>query len=680
MRRRFYDEKRDILCGTGLALLKSGQKVLREGVMRTKIFTILTFAIFLIAFIPSAHAADQSRVIRLRDVEGDVTMHPSDSQRPQDATMNMPVLDGDELETQEGRAELAFRNGIVVRVGDDSRIRIESAYSPMKIELEQGTLFVDSHLVDSFRDTLEVLAGDAQVYLIDEGNMRVDMGTEGSVRVTTLQGEAEVRANGRRVLVENGERTYVDPGSAPEQAEAFNSKSDDLDDWNESRMEQYADRGNDQDQDRYLDDDMYYDGSELNDYGDWRAYGSYGHVWVPRVDQDWRPYYDGRWTYGNGGWFWVSSEPWGWAPYHYGRWGFAFDIGWYWIPGDVFAPAWVSWYDYGDYIGWCPLNFYNRPVYYFNFNYYNLPRVQKQRTLDAGNSWNFVKKQDLGSPSLRKVVLPPTDVRKIRIDETKVIHAPQSQLVNYVIPKSRVPAYVNDKRVIKQPEDIQNPVGINHREEQFGHTHDSHGEDRGAEKRRIPSTSTPAVTKHHDEQFARGTTGGRDHERDGDNVSTRVERKPYGNRDSQFTRENEGHERQSRSYVSPYYRERDREVRERDQNERNADPMLWYRQRLQEQERNNNDDEDRNISPRYGDEARRIFEHFDQSRRESSRDNSNNSRDSRPPEQMDRPEPPRHDNGSGRPSSPPPQQQHSNSGHGNNGNNGSHGGSKPDHH
>jgi len=655
--------------------------------MRTNIIAIFSLVVLLIAFIPSARA-DQSRVVRLRDVEGDVTVHPSDNQRPAEATVNSPVLDGDELETQQGRAELAFRNGIVVRIGDDSRVRIASSYSPMRIELLQGTVFVDSHMVDSFRDTLEVLAGNAQVYLIAEGNMRVDMGTEGAVRVTSIQGEAEVRASGHRVLVENGERTYVDPDSAPEQAEAFNGKTDDLDDWNQSRIEQYADRGNDSDDnDRYLDDNVQYDGSDLDQYGDWRAYGSYGHVWVPRENDDWRPYYDGRWTYCNGGWFWVSYEPWGWAPYHYGRWGWGLDVGWYWIPGDVFAPAWVSWYDYGDYIGWCPLNFYNRPIYAFNFNYYNLPRVFKQRNLDAGNTWTFLKKRDLGAPSVKRVVLPPTDVRKIRIDEKKVIRAPQSQLVNYVIPKSTVPAYVNDKRVLKAPEDIHNPVGVNHREEQFGgrgreaRNEGPRNAGRSGEKRPLdPNTGTRVVPKNHDEQFGRGTTWGnsnsapgRDREK---NSRLREERdgndsNPHVERDNQFSRDNNSvRERQNRSSVSPYNRER--ELRDRNDDNGDADPLLWYRQRLQERgnDANRNDDDNRNISPRYGDEARRIFEHFDQNRRDSSNDNS---RDSRPPERVDRPEPPRHE--SSRPAPPPPQQHQS---RGNN--NGSHGGSKPDHH
>jgi hypothetical protein len=51
----------------------------------------------------------------------------------------------------------------------------------------------------------------------------------------------------------------------------------------------------------------------------------------------------------------VTDEPYGWATYHYGRWYDDPEIGWSWVPGDEWAPSWVSWQEGGDYIGWAPL-------------------------------------------------------------------------------------------------------------------------------------------------------------------------------------------------------------------------------------------------------------------------------------------------------------------------------------
>ncbi len=99
---------------------------------------------------------------------------------------------------------------------------------------------------------------------------------------------------------------------------------------------------------------IYYD--ELSPYGDWVDDSQYGSAWCPRnVGSTWRPYSDGRWVDSEYGWTWASEEPFGWATYHYGRWAFDPRYGWIWVPGTVWAPAWVSWQYGGGYVGWAPL-------------------------------------------------------------------------------------------------------------------------------------------------------------------------------------------------------------------------------------------------------------------------------------------------------------------------------------
>jgi hypothetical protein len=120
----------------------------------------------------------------------------------------------------------------------------------------------------------------------------------------------------------------------------------------------------------------------LSPHGVWVRYTPYGYVWIPRrVGHSWRPYTYGRWVWTNYGWTWVSYHEWGWVPFHYGRWGWDARLGWFWVPGNVWAPAWVSWRWGNVYIGWCPLppdiEFvpgvgigslpYDFPDYYWNF-------------------------------------------------------------------------------------------------------------------------------------------------------------------------------------------------------------------------------------------------------------------------------------------------------------------------
>jgi hypothetical protein len=103
--------------------------------------------------------------------------------------------------------------------------------------------------------------------------------------------------------------------------------------------------------------DVFYD--RLAPEGHWFYEDDYGYVWQPNAasESDWRPYSDGHWVWTDRGWCWVSNENFGWATYHYGRWVRVSGAGWVWIPGDEWAPAWVSWRqsDDGDYCGWAPL-------------------------------------------------------------------------------------------------------------------------------------------------------------------------------------------------------------------------------------------------------------------------------------------------------------------------------------
>ena len=100
--------------------------------------------------------------------------------------------------------------------------------------------------------------------------------------------------------------------------------------------------------------DLFY--QELSPYGEWSPHVEFGDVWQPyEVGPEWKPYTDGRWEWSDQGWIWISYEPWGWATYHYGRWIFDDYQGWIWIPGTTWAPAWVSWHQSPEYIGWSPL-------------------------------------------------------------------------------------------------------------------------------------------------------------------------------------------------------------------------------------------------------------------------------------------------------------------------------------
>src|SRR5262249_18297185 len=160
----------------------------------------------------------------------------------------------------------------------------------------------------------------------------------------------------------------VDPGRAPTEPRRFNTaRLDDFDDFCASRQEAYLRRdaaGTQAPAVEEVPDEVHPYLPELSYYGSWYRAPDYGWAWRPVYTAGWvGPYGNGYWSWCRTGWTWVSYDPWGWAPYHYGRWDFLVDVGWVWIPGRVWGGAWVSFAVSSGHIGWCPLNYYNRPVF-----------------------------------------------------------------------------------------------------------------------------------------------------------------------------------------------------------------------------------------------------------------------------------------------------------------------------
>ncbi|MEY2572495.1 MAG: hypothetical protein QOJ87_708, partial [Verrucomicrobiota bacterium] len=161
---------------------------------------------------------------------------------------------------------------------------------------------------------------------------------------------------------------------------------------------------------------MFYE--KLDPYGEWRETKDYGYVWQPReaeTSRDWRPYTEGRWVYSDAGWTWVSDEKFGWATYHYGRWVRLRRVGWVWVPGQEWAPAWVSWRTNKDYVGWAPLPpeaRFDRKSGIQNWadSYYDI----------GPDQYAFVPSNEFGAEHVRRVVVPSERNISIVIETTNV--------------------------------------------------------------------------------------------------------------------------------------------------------------------------------------------------------------------------------------------------------------------
>jgi hypothetical protein len=144
---------------------------------------------------------------------------------------------------------------------------------------------------------------------------------------------------------------------------------------------------------------------KLDPYGDWMETSDYGYVFQPRQaaqSRDWRPYTNGHWVYTDAGWTWISDEQFGWATYHYGRWIRLHSVGWVGVPGEQWAPAWVSWRKGNDHVGWAPLPpeaRFDRQTGIRNWadNYYDIGPEQ----------YAFVPANEFGGQMSVRAIVPP---------------------------------------------------------------------------------------------------------------------------------------------------------------------------------------------------------------------------------------------------------------------------------
>ncbi|MGD9867358.1 MAG: DUF6600 domain-containing protein, partial [Hyphomicrobiales bacterium] len=140
----------------------------------------------------------------------------------------------------------------------------------------------------------------------------------------------------------------------------------------------------------------------LSPHGSWVNHSRYGYVFVPAVNAGWRPYTRGHWVYTDEyGWYWVSEEPFAWATYHYGRWFYDPVYGWAWVPGNVWAPAWVSWRSGGGYVGWAPIGPHDAGYVYGTPDYYEPAVVE---------AWVFVPERRFVAVDLARYVAPVVEI------------------------------------------------------------------------------------------------------------------------------------------------------------------------------------------------------------------------------------------------------------------------------
>lgn len=348
-------------------------------------------------FLAGAAAAQTYRDGRIRVVEPAVTLQRADESAAEEAFPNMPFLPGDRVWTDgRGRAEFQFADGSVLRLDQRSKLDYVdrsqgSRGESVALRLFSGSVFL--HLPER-RDTAEFrIEAAGTLFRTDRpGVYRIDASAR-QADVLVFEGEGWLEGQDR-TPIRAGERVSAGYGELLDGPAGFDrAQGDEFAAW-DSELEQRAWAGDGQ---GHLPEEIAPYAGDLAGHGAWYSEVDVGNVWVPYVSAGWRPYSNGYWTWTAYGWTWVPQERWGWAPFHYGRWGWSGRLGYYWIPGHTWGPAWVSWAVGGDSIGWCALGRHDRALAFHDQRYRGGDDRAVPRNPGAASTWTFARRQDLAS-------------------------------------------------------------------------------------------------------------------------------------------------------------------------------------------------------------------------------------------------------------------------------------------
>ncbi len=339
-----------------------------------KIFALIICGLFFFSvYLPISTYGYYATFARLTYVQGDVQVERANRLGLEAGEVNLMLISGDRLLTEEGLAEVGFGRNNYLRIDRYSMAEVarlpETGYEDISIYLHYGRFYLRVSYLEREKE-FSLHTPDASFYVLEEGLYRFEVDKFGRTQAAVFEGILEAAGETESVILNQGEFLLADRGRLAGSG-YFSQPEDEFEDWNRER-------------DYRLSEITYQAGSclpeeireyepELSANGRWVYEHPYGYVWVPVVAQaDWLPYYYGRWVwYPRLGWTWVSAEPWGWVVYHYGRWHWRPGLGWYWIPTVHWGPAWVHWYWDGEVVAWCPLSYWNRPVVIINNYFYD---------------------------------------------------------------------------------------------------------------------------------------------------------------------------------------------------------------------------------------------------------------------------------------------------------------------
>ncbi len=278
------------------------------------------------------------RIVRLSEVRGTIALDRQTGSGFEQTMQNMPIVEGERLQTGDGYAEVEFEDNSTMRLAPNSRVDFpllamrSTGAKASTMNVMMGTVYVNTE--NTKGNEFLLVAGKTNMVVTPSTHLRLEFDGKKTV-LTVFNGSVEVQHGESTQVVDKKETLTLDAG---EMSVAKKVAQEPYDAWDKESIDyhqRYA-MANASMANTYGGSGMY-GLSDLNYYGNFINAGGYS-FWQPYfVGAGWSPYANGLWAlYPGAGYSFVSPYPWGWLPYHSGNWSFFPGYGYGWVPGGTF--------------------------------------------------------------------------------------------------------------------------------------------------------------------------------------------------------------------------------------------------------------------------------------------------------------------------------------------------------
>ncbi len=325
--------------------------------MKRTILTLL-FVVLLTAWM-GLGAESLVSVAHVSYLDGELTVTNRDG-KEHSASLNFPVVSGDILRTAgEGRAEIQFGNGTLLRMDQSSELLVGTILAPIltsknmkltTVELKSGAVYVISNTYNS--EVLQVVSADVAVKFPSNSNIEIRVEPQEGTRVASLWGKGDLlitTEDGNEQAYTLKSKSVIQVGKDGQLSSPARQPAGDFLAWNKDVDDNFKKlhEGKSFVPEKIIRHGHLQRWAERwgSSFGTWEYDKMFGYVWKPdgfSMDPYRRPFYNGTLTEINGVQYVIPNEPWGWAPAHLGTWVFLKKWGWTWIPGqgmgEIFMP------------------------------------------------------------------------------------------------------------------------------------------------------------------------------------------------------------------------------------------------------------------------------------------------------------------------------------------------------